>query len=257
MMRQRDVAVRATDRFATRRALNVRGKPAAIEQQNHLPAVVQSPLHRLPQRSTQRPAPFAALSRFVPQIDRQHVGHRPIEYPPQHRDQPELTGLRPMIGLQRRRRRAEHKRHFFRLRPKQRHVASMVPRGRLLLERRFVLFVDHDHAQLRRRGKDCAPRTDDDLHVASRNLFPIGMAFAVAEMAMQLFNQVGSNAGYQLPQLGLLLGPQLEQTRHMSPWHDERVAFAEREGVAEGEGRRGGGNDGGGGAEGAAVCHDD
>ena len=74
---------------------------------------------------------------------------------------------------------------------------------------------------------------------------------------MELFNQVGSNAGYELPHLDLLLDSQLEQTRHMSPWHDERVAFAEREGVAKGEGRGGGGNDGGGGAEGTAICHDD
>ena len=41
MVRQGDVAMRAAHHVAAGRTLNVRGKPAAIEQQNHLAAVVE------------------------------------------------------------------------------------------------------------------------------------------------------------------------------------------------------------------------
>ena len=71
------------------------------------------------------------------QVDRAHRRQRPVQHPPRHLDQRVLAGLRPVPALQRRRGRAEHQRHPFGLGPGQGHVAGVIARGALLLERRL------------------------------------------------------------------------------------------------------------------------
>ena len=57
--------------------------------------------------------------------------------------------------------------------------------ARLLLERRFVLFVDHDQAQVGRRGENRAAGADDHLHLALGDLLPVPMPLGVGQMAVQ------------------------------------------------------------------------
>ena len=86
MVRQREIAMRAADHIAAGRALDVRGKAAAIQQQNHLAAVFQRSVDGLVQLSADGAA-RAAILKLVAQIDRAHRRHRPIEHPPRHFDQ--------------------------------------------------------------------------------------------------------------------------------------------------------------------------
>ena len=65
------------------------------------------------------------------------------------------------------------------------HVAGVVPRGALLLERRFVLLVQHDQPQIRRRGEDGAAGADDDRHRPLGDPLPMPMPLGVAQMAVQ------------------------------------------------------------------------
>ena len=162
----------------------MRRETAAIEQQNHLPPFSQRRLHRLMQRPTDRPARRLAVN-LVPQIDRPHRRHRPIEHPPRHLDQLELAALRPLPTLERRRRARQHQRHILIHRPPQCHVAGMIPRRRFLLERRFMFFIEHDNAQVRRRCEHRALRADDHLDLAVRNPPPMLVPLDVALMAMQ------------------------------------------------------------------------
>ena len=128
MKRQRQVAVRAVQRVAARRALDVRRMPAAIEQQNHLPAVAQRLFHRPVQRPADRPTRELAV-RFVAQIDRPHGRQRPIEHAARHLHQLEFAPLGPVPAFQRRRRAGQHERHVLIGRAAQRHVPGMIPRA--------------------------------------------------------------------------------------------------------------------------------
>ena len=58
----------------------------------------------------------------------------------------------------------------------------MIARRFVLLERAFVLFVQHDQPQMRRRRKDRAARADDDLHFAARNPLPMPVPLGIAQM---------------------------------------------------------------------------
>ena len=53
------------------------------------------------------------------------------------------------------------------------------------LNERFVLFVEHDQPQVRRRREHGAARADDHLHLAARNPLPVPMPLGIAQMAVQ------------------------------------------------------------------------
>ena len=74
----------------------------------------------------------------------------------------------PVPALQRRRGRAEHQRNRFGRGPGHGHVAGVIARRGLLLERRLVLFVQHDQPQVRRGGEDRAAGADHHRHLARR-----------------------------------------------------------------------------------------
>ena len=61
----------------------------------------------------------------------------------------------------------------------------MIARRRVLLERVFVFLVENDQAQMRRRRKHRAARTDHHLHFAARDPLPMPMPLGIAQVAVQ------------------------------------------------------------------------
>ena len=78
MERQRQVAELALLDVAARRAVDVRGEAAAVEQQDHLAAVVERLLHRPFQRRAEAVQALVRLA-VVPQVDQVHLRQRPVE----------------------------------------------------------------------------------------------------------------------------------------------------------------------------------
>ncbi len=120
-----------------------------------------------------------------PQIDRADQRHGAIHHPSRHLDQRELAagGMDPT--LQRRRRRTQHQRRPLRRGAGGGHVAGVIPRGRLLLERALVLLVQDDQAQVRRWGEDRAAGPDHHRRPARGDPLPVPMPLGVAQMAVQ------------------------------------------------------------------------
>ena len=108
--------------------------------------------------------PLHSSRRSIVPTERQ----RPVQHAPGHLDQPVLARSGAVPTLQRRRGRAQHQRHPFGRRPGNGHVAGVIARGSLLLERRLVLLVQDDQAQLRRGGEDRAAGAHHHLHLARR-----------------------------------------------------------------------------------------
>ena len=65
-----------------------------------------------------------------------------------------------------------------------RHVAPVVARRLLLLERRIVLFVDDDQPEFVERRKHGRARADDDRHLAPADAIPLIGALAVGQAAV-------------------------------------------------------------------------
>ena len=115
-MRQRDRALRTADDVAAGGALDVGGKTATIEQQDHLAVVLQ----RLVHGDVQLPADgsaTAAILKLQPQIDRPHPRQRPVENPLRQRHQLIDPLLGTLPALQRRGRRTEHQWNLFQASP--------------------------------------------------------------------------------------------------------------------------------------------
>ncbi len=184
VVRQRNVAIRAADHLAAGRALDVRRIAAAVQQQDHLPVVLQGRLHGVVQQPADAAAAADALA-LGAEVDRAHFGQRAVQHPPRHLDQLVLALGGPLPAFQRRRGRAEHQRHAFRTRAGSGHVAGVVARGRLLLEGRLVFFVQHDQAQVRRGGEDRAAGADHDVDLPGGDLLPVPMPLGVAEVAVE------------------------------------------------------------------------
>ncbi len=67
----------------------------------------------------------------------------------------------------------------------QSHVAGVIARLRILLERRIMLFVDNDQAQSWHGSKDSAARADHHGCVAGGNTAPLMVTFYGTHMAVQ------------------------------------------------------------------------
>src|SRR5262249_11478727 len=79
----------------------------------------------------------------------------------------------------------ENQRHIFQLGAAASHLASVIARSRVLLERRLVLFVDDDQTQMRSRCEHGTAGAHDHLHPPLCNLLPMPMPFGVRQMAVQ------------------------------------------------------------------------
>ena len=169
---------------AAGRTLDVRAEAAAIEEQDHLAVVSQSLFHRL----CKLPADGAALLRrcagFVPQVDRVHIAaaadrSRAAAYRPDGTlpscaacqlssdgvAEPSTSGI------------------FSELARCSGHVAGVIPRLFVLLERCSCSSSMTISPRFWRGGKDGAARPDDDLHFAGGNPLPMPVPLGVAEVA--------------------------------------------------------------------------
>ena len=128
---------------------------------------------------------IAAAGRLVAQVDRAHRRQRPIQHAPRHVDQRVLARLRPMPAFQRRRGRAQHQRHPFGRGPREGHVAGVVARRRLLLERRSRAPRRSRSAPGAAWGRRPRCGADDDRHLALGDPLPVPVPLGVAQMAVQ------------------------------------------------------------------------
>ena len=147
-----------------------------------------SPLRQpLLDRVVERPAEHdvRALRRvLLAHVDDRHGGERPVEDPALQDDALEPARHRVVVGLHRRRRRAEHDQRAGALRAHDRHVAAVVARALFLLVRAVVLLVDDDQAEPVERREDRRTGADDDLDVAAPDPLPLIVALAVGEAAV-------------------------------------------------------------------------
>jgi hypothetical protein len=106
------------------------------------------------------------------------------------------------IRFQRRRCAAEDHRHIAPAGAIDRDVAGVVAHAFMLLERRVVLLVDDDQAQIGRRREYGKPRSDDQLRLAAGRRQPLAAPFRGAEPAMQHRNaRAGKRFGDPLLEL--------------------------------------------------------
>ena len=96
-----------------------------------------------------------------------------------------LAGARELLGLERRRRAAEHAHGAEHVRAEDRHVARVVANALFLLERRVVLLVDDDEAERVDRREERAASADRDVDLAAAKPRPHVEALARREPRVQ------------------------------------------------------------------------
>ena len=184
VMRERNVAVGALNRCATGGALDRRRVPAAVEQQNHLALRRE----RLVDRAFELQADCAAhdaLAVLVAEVDHVHIGHRAPCNADGHRDNRRAAALNFVPRFEGGRRRAKDQRHAFADRALLRDGAGVVTWRRALLKARVMLLVDHDDAEVRRRGENRASGADNDLHFACADALPVTVTVDVGQVAVK------------------------------------------------------------------------
>ena len=70
-------------------------------------------------------------------------------------------------------------------RPGRGDLPGVIPRGRLLLERRLVLLVQHDQPEVRRRGEDGAAGAHHDGDLAVGDPLPVPVPLGVGQVTVQ------------------------------------------------------------------------
>ncbi len=185
MMGQSDVAFGTADHEAAGRTLDVRGKAAPVQQQDHLPALVERGGDGREHGPAQGAAGERAAGPFAAEVDCADRRQRPVQHPAGHFDQGVLARAGPMPALERRRGRTQDQRNPFGLRAGNRHVAGVIAGDALLLERRFVLLVQHDQPKVRRGGEDRAAGADHHRHGPLGDSLPVPVPLGVAEVAVK------------------------------------------------------------------------
>ena len=174
-------ALSASTHPATGCAGEDRSESAAIEKHQALLAAVQSLGKRRPNRSGD-----AMLGRRDIEVDDDHLRQDRVgdcallEWKPHV-----ATGNRVCVGLQRWRRRPEHDRYAFVLGAKHGKVARRIAHALLLLERRIVLFIDHDQPQTRHGREHRKPRSEHDIGPAGVRKQPVMQALAFSQCTVQ------------------------------------------------------------------------
>ena len=179
---------------AAGRALQERGVPAPVEQQQRLLPVRRARHQggcRAPRTRARRP-PRAPAARCA---------GRPA--PPAAAAAARCgraggaaagPGPRQRLRLERRRGAAEHHARALEPRAHQRDVAGMVARRLAVLVARLVLLVDHDEAEVAHRREDGRARADGDPALAPAQQPPGIGALAVGEPAVQHRDLVAEDA---------------------------------------------------------------
>ena len=96
-----------------------------------------------------------------------------------------FAALGPVPTFERRRRTGQNERHVLVGGAAHGHIARVIAGRGFLFECGFVLLVEHDQPQMRRRSEDCTAGADDDLDFAAGDPSPVFVPFDVAQMAVQ------------------------------------------------------------------------
>ena len=163
---------------------HARRKATTVEEDDRLMAGLQAFANRGMKRPGKKRVPRRAFS-VAAQVDDLDLGHRGACGARRQREQPDSPLVGPMVGLDRRRRAPEHAHRTCVLRPKQRHVASMVAKALVLLERRVVLLVDDDQSQIRDRRKQRGTCPNRDLHSPPSKRLPGVVALTRGETTVK------------------------------------------------------------------------
>ena len=168
---------------------DVVGVAAAVEEEEHLPAVGEAPLHRVAQRGADEvDAAIARHAAFLAEIDDGDLGRVEAGRAPgqtmECRD-PALDGVHP--ALEAWRGAAEDDRALGELRAADGAVAAVVAGRGVLLVAGLVLLVD-DHQAKRtvgNRREDRAARADDDIGAAFGKQRPLLVALRLGEARVE------------------------------------------------------------------------
>ena len=161
---------------------------AAVEQHHDLLFFLQ-PLADLLGQFARDDLLLAGLLKFLPHVDDLDFGQRTLLDAVGQLDQRVFIFLRVVIGLERRRGRAEHddrSRHFG---PHDRYIAGVIARRFFLLVRRILLLIDDDERQIADRRKHSRPRSRDYSRLAAPYAMPLLGALRIRQVR---------NAGWQL-----------------------------------------------------------
>ena len=146
MERQRDAAIRAHLDIAALRTLERRGITPPVEENDGLLVAVDARVDRLDQAGREKDGGFA----FFCGANIEHMRHRHLAFLDtlEQFDQPVLALLRVVVRLERRRGRAKHDRHAFKMTAHNGDVARVIMRRFLLLVGMLVLLVHDDNAEI-------------------------------------------------------------------------------------------------------------
>ena len=155
---ERHIAVYAARRLSADRALKQRRIATAVLEKDHLLVVRQCLLHTRHQRIAEMVVHL--LTMVLPfEVNKGYPRQLQSGITLREAHQPILTGHRIVVGLHRRRSRAEQHLRPLPSRQHHRHTAGMVARSRILLFiTRLMLFVHHHQPEVFQRKKDCRTR---------------------------------------------------------------------------------------------------
>ena len=235
---ERHAAVRAGRRHAARRALEVGGEAAAVEEDERLLAAGEVRGERRTELVGQQPRRSPAQTHELDR--RQRVGGRPVGQLEEH--VAAVTG--GLVALGRRRRRGQHHHGAGQAGAHDAHVARVVAQPVLLLVGRVVLLVDDHEAEARQRREDGRARPDHQPRAAVADPPPLVPAFARPEPAVQDGQRVAEAGAHAVHELMRERDLRHEQ-QHVAPGREgvlgggeEDLGFpASRDAVQE-EGRR-------------------
>ena len=120
-----------------------------------------------------------------PEVDDFDLGKTLSRRPARQRDQAKSALGSAVIGLERGGRATEHADRARIPCSQQSHVASMVSKAVVLLERGVMLFVDDDDAELGYRRKQRRPGSDRDPHLSTAKRSPRVVALPDGQTAVQ------------------------------------------------------------------------
>ena len=180
-----DVAVGAPQHPTAAHAEQVGRPPAPVEEEDGLLALSAGLGDGRLQRPREDVMPLA-LGRFLAHVHDRDGRHGPAADPlrqPRFLVMVQCPAI--LVGFEARRRASQDDRDAHQVGPHDGHVARMVSRGRLLLERVLMFLVDDDEAQVADRCEDGASGADDDVGPALGDVAPLAMAFGVRQVRVE------------------------------------------------------------------------
>ena len=157
---------------------------APVEQHHDLLVALQPLADFFHQLARQNFVLLGAL-KLRPHVEDFDLGQRPLLDALGQFHQPVLALLRVVIGLERRRGRAQHHHGIRHLGAHHRHIARVVARRLFLLVGVVVLLVDHDQRQVGHRRKHRRARAYHNVALAVADALPLLGALVVGERRVQ------------------------------------------------------------------------